>query len=51
MLSSNVQLGYVLTRGEGKLSWTVYHTPSPRPEFQKEWIIGKFYFTIYYSNI
>ena len=49
MLTSNIQLGYLLTRGggqavQGGLSW-------PRPEFQREWIIHKFYYTIYYRNI
>ena len=42
MLSSNVQLGYVLTRGGGL---------APRPEFQIELIISRFYYTIYYRNI
>ena len=50
MLTSNVQLGYVLTKGggqavQGELS------PSPRPDFQREWIIRKCYYTVYYSNI
>ena len=49
MLTSNVQLGCVLTRGGGKLSGVVYL--APRPEFQREWIIHKFYYTIYYRNI
>ena len=50
MLTSNVQLGYVLTRGGGgKLSKVVYL--APRSEFQTEWIIHKFYYTIYYRNI
>ena len=41
MLTSNVQLGYVLTRGGGgKLSRAVYLAPCP--EFQREWIIRKF---------
>ena len=34
---------------EGKLSRAVYL--APRPEFQREWIIRKFYYTIYYRNI
>ena len=34
MLTSNVQLGYVLTRVGGKLSRAVYL--APRPEFQRE---------------
>ena len=42
MLISNVQLGYVLTRGGGKLSREVYL--APRPEFQRERIISNFYF-------
>ena len=33
----------------GKLSRAVYF--APRPEFQREWIICKFYYTIYYRNI
>ena len=37
MLTSNVQLGYVLTRGGGKLSRAVYL--APHPEFQRELII------------
>ena len=49
MLTSNVQLGCVLTRGGGKLSRAVYLAPSP--EFQRERIISKFYYTIYYRNI
>ena len=46
MLTSNVQLGCVLTRGGGKLSRVVYL--GPRTEFQREWIICKFYYTIHY---
>ena len=34
---------------EGKLSRTVYL--APHPEFQREWIIRTFYYTIYYRNI
>ena len=49
MLTSNVQLGYILTRGGGKLSRAVYL--APHLEFQREWIIRKFYYTIYYRNI
>ena len=50
MLTSNVQLGCVLTRGGGgKLSRVVYF--APRREFHREWIIRKFYYTIYYRNI
>ena len=49
MLTSNVQLGYVLTRGGGKLSRAVYL--APLPEFQRELIISKFYYTIYYSYV
>ena len=33
----------------GKLSRAVYL--APRPEFQREWIIPKFYYTICYRNI
>ena len=33
----------------GKLSRVVYL--APRPEFQRELIISKFYYTIYYRNI
>ena len=33
----------------GKLSRVVYL--APLPEFQREWIICKFYYTIYYRNI
>ena len=49
MFTSNVQLGYVLTRDGGKLSKAVYL--APHLEFQREWIIRKFYYTIYYRNI
>ena len=49
MLTSNIQLGYVLTRGGGKLSRAVYL--APRPEFQREWIIRNFYYIIYFRNI
>ena len=50
MLTSKVQLGYVLTGGVGgKLSRAVYL--APRPEFQKEWIITYFYYIIYFRNI
>ena len=49
MITSNVQFGYVLTRGGGKLSGAVYL--APRPKFQREWIIRKFYYTIFYRNI
>ena len=49
MLTSNVQLGCVLTRGGGQ---AVQGSLScPRPEFQRERIISKFYYTIYYRNI
>ena len=44
MLTSNVQLGCILTRGGGKLSRAVYL--APRPEFQRERITSKFYYTI-----
>ena len=33
----------------GKLSSAVYL--APHPEFQREWIIHKFYYSIYYRNI
>ena len=33
----------------GKLSRAVYL--APRPEFQIEWIISKFYYTVFYRNI
>ena len=33
----------------GKLSRAVYL--APHPKFQREWIIRKFYYTIYYRNI
>ena len=51
MLTSNVQLGYVLTRGGGggKLSRAVYI--APHPEFQRVLIIRKFYYTTYFRNI
>ena len=43
MLTSIVQLGYVLTRGGGKLSRAVYLAPPPpRPEFQIVWISANF---------
>ena len=47
MLTSKVQLGYVEVGG--KLSSAVYI--APLLEFQREWIIRKFYYTIYYRNI
>ena len=46
MLTSNIQLGCVLTRGGGKLSRAVYIAP-PHPEFQRVLIIRKFYYTTY----
>ena len=51
MITSNIQLGFLLTRGGvgGKLSRAVYL--APHLEFQREWIIRKFYYTIYYRNI
>ena len=49
MLTSNIQLGYILTMGGGKLSRTVYL--APRPEFQWESIIHNFYYIIYLRNI
>ena len=45
MLTSNVQLGCGQVGVEGKLSRAVYL--APRPEFQTEWIISKFYYTIH----
>ena len=47
--TSNIQLGFLLTRGEGKLSRAVYL--APHPEFQREWIISHFYYIIYFRNI
>ena len=51
MLTSKVQLGYILTRGGGggKLSRAVYL--ALHPEFQRELIILKFYYTICYRII
>ena len=51
MLTSNVQLGYVLTRGWGQAVQGGLSCPPPHPEFQREWLICKFYYTIYYRNI
>ena len=51
MLTSNVQLGCVLTRGGGQAVQGSLSCPPPHPEFQKERIISIFYYTIYYSNI
>ena len=44
MLTSNVQLGYVL--GGSKLVYL-----ASRPEFWREWIISKFYYIIDFRNI
>ena len=49
MLTSNVQLGCVLTRDGGQAVQGGLSCPCP--EFQREWIIRKFYHTIYYRNI
>ena len=49
MLTSIVQLGYVLTRDGSQAVQGGYLNPCP--EFQREWIILKFYYTIYYRNI
>ena len=74
MLTSKVQLGYVLTGGGGQAVQGGLSCPLPRiseridnpqillhhllqkylvprPEFQRELIIPKFYYTIYYRNI
>ena len=53
MLTSNFQLGYVLTRGGGQAAQGGLSCPppTPRPEFQRELLIRKFYNTIYYRNI
>ena len=44
MLTSNVQLGCVLTRDGGQAVQGCLSCPCP--EFQREWIICKFYYTI-----
>ena len=49
MLTSNLQLAYVLTRGGGQA--VQGGLSCPRPEFQRELIIRKFYYIIYYRNI
>ena len=49
MITSNIQLGFLLKRVGCKLSRAVYL--APHLEFQREWIICKFYYTIYYRNI
>ena len=49
MLTSNIQLGYLLTRDGGQA--VQGGLSCPHPEFQREWIIRKFYYTIYYRNI
>ena len=53
MLTSKVQLGYVLTRGGGQAvqGGLSCPPPTPHPKFQRERIIRKFYYTIYYRNI
>ena len=52
MLTSNIHLGCVLTRGGGQAvqGGLSCPPPPPRPEFQRERIISKFYYTIYYRN-
>ena len=49
MVTSNVQLVYVLRKDGGKLSRAVH--AAPRPERQRELIIRNFFYTIYYRNI
>ena len=49
MLTSNVHLDCVLTRDGGQA--VQGGLTCPCPEFQREWIIRKFYHTIYYRNI
>ena len=49
MLTWNVQLGYVLTKCGGQAAQG--GLSCPHLEFQREWIIRKFYYTIYYRNI
>ena len=44
MLTSNVQLGYILTRGGGQA--VQGGLSCPHLEFQRDWIIHKFYHTI-----
>ena len=44
MLTSNVQLGYILTRGGGQAVQD--GLSCPHLEFQRDWIIHKFYHTI-----
>ena len=52
MLTSNVQLGCVLTRSWGQaVQGGLSCPPPPGPEFQREWIICKFYYAICYRNI
>ena len=51
MLTSNVQLGCILTKGGGQAVQGGLSCPPPLPDFQREWIIHKFYYTIYYWNI
>ena len=50
MITSNIQLGFLLTRGGGASCPGRFILP-PLPEFQRELIIRKFYYTIYYTNI
>ena len=49
MMTSNIQLGFLLTRGGGQA--VQGGLSCPHLEFQTEWIICKFYYTIYYKNI
>ena len=49
MITSNIQLGFLLTRGGGQA--VQGGLSCPRPDYQRELIIRKFYYTIYYRNI
>ena len=51
MLTSNVQLGYVLTMGGGGGQAVQGGLSCPPPRIQRELIIPKFYYTICYRNI
>ena len=52
MLTSNIQFGYILTIGGGQaVQDSLSCSPPPNLEFQREWIIRKFYYNIYYKNI
>ena len=50
MLTSNVQLGYVLTRGGGQAVQGGLSCPPPR-YFKVEWIISNFDYIIYFRNL